>query len=148
MTRGGKTNQNSCKNEWMNLTRCHWLSTDKFTGSTKWWKVFTLALWNLSVEIYQLKEENIFDDTKVLWRENPENCVWNPSLQTQMCEESLKAHKLYFGFKDCLTVNTFLIEIKVSSRNWASETFSNFHYFILKCTVKPDLSTFSMLNEN
>ena len=114
----------------MNLTRCHWQSTDKaLTNSRvqrKWRKVFALALWNLSVEIYQLKEENIFNDTKVLWRENPENCVRNPSPQTQMCKESLKAYKLFFGFRDCLLINTFSIGIKVSSRNSASETFTTY----------------------
>ena len=95
-----------------------------------WRKVFTLALWNLSVEIYQLKEENIFNDTEVFWRGNPENCVRNSSPQTRMYEESLKAYKLYFGFKDSVLVKTFSIGIKVSSRNWASETFSDFHYLL------------------
>ena len=40
----------------------------------------------------------------------PENSVRNPSPQTRMCEESLKAYKLYFGFKDCLLVKTFQLE--------------------------------------
>ena len=46
-----------------------------------------------------------------------ENSVRNPSPQTRMCEESLKAYKPYFGFKDCLLVKTFSTGKKVSSRN-------------------------------
>ena len=100
-------------------------------NESAWRKVFTLALWNLSVEIYQLKEKHIFNDTKVLWKGNPENCVRNSSPQRRMYEERLKAYKLCLEFKDCrLLVKTFLIGIKVSSRNWASETFSDFHYLL------------------
>ena len=43
--------------------------------------------------------------------------VRNSSPQTRMYEESLKAYKLYFGFKDCLLVKTFPTGIKVSFRN-------------------------------
>ena len=110
----------------MNLTRCQWQSTNKFSDEK-----FLLQRF----EIYQLKfiswkKEDVFNDTMVLWRGNPENSVRNPSPQTRMCEESLKAYKPYFGFQDCLLVKTFSTGIKISSRNWASETFFDFHYLL------------------
>ena len=56
----------------------------------------------------------------------PENCVRNPSPQTQMCEESLKAYKLDFGFKDCLLVKTFQLESRLVSETQLLKPFSTF----------------------
>ena len=96
----------------------------------QWREVFTLALWNLLVEIYQLKERRYIQGYKsTLKGKSRKFCLESVAANANV-RGKFESLQTLFWIQSCLLVKTFSIGIKVSSRNWAAETFFDFHYLL------------------
>ena len=95
----------------------------------KWRKVFTLALWNLSVKIYQLKEENIFNGGWLM-------CI--PASPSLLCEPRKFPAKKNSKYGHNVFLWSWLNAVYMCSANMAEKAREDdgefsFHLVVVDC---------------